>query len=604
MSILDYSAAAETLAQAFTAVARRQPSTVLLSYEEMQWTYEQMDRWSDVVAAQITDALPAPGVIGVSSNSPPLLLASYLGVLKAGHAYAGFDPSFPDERLTAMASVASLCAWLTDEEQYRRVRDRLRPNVPVIAASEADGPIRASTRRDPAPGDLSHVLFTSGSTGVPKAVPRKHAHILHNAWRHRALRIAPGDKLTLITRHGFWDAVSNPYNALLNGATICATRVFGGDRYSLADWIERERITVYYSLTTVFRQLLATRRPQDKLESLRLVYLGGERVDASDVQKCKAILRDRAEVAIGLAATETGITALKVRPVAELSSDAQPTVGAPLDGIDIEIRTEQGALAAPNVEGQIVFRSEYIFSGYLNAPTLAGATSRIHPDPQHPGRYVYESGDYGFFDRRGELIVIGRMDQQVKIRGFRVELGEIESTLRNSPGIADVAVVLNPGTEASANAEAAIVAFVVGREDLDLQQLRATLIARLPEYMVPARIWPLERIPRLPNGKIDRLGLANQDVEKQSERSALEINNGPVGELEQTVATLWSELLGVACVSRTDRFFQVGGNSLKALMFIFKLTERIGGELPYSLILEDDELRSFCARASELVAAG
>jgi acyl-coenzyme A synthetase/AMP-(fatty) acid ligase len=603
MSVLNFSPATATLTQAFAEVARRQPSTILLSYEEKQWTYEQVDRWSDAVAARIADALPAPAVIGVTSNSPPWLLASYLGVLKAGHAYACFDPSFPDERLMTMARVASLSAWLTDEEQYKRVRDRLDPNVPVIAAHQDDGPIRGRPGRGPAPDDLSHILFTSGSTGVPKAVPRKHAHILHNSWRHRALRIAPGDKLTLITRHGFWDAVSNPYNAMLNGATICATRVFGGDRYSLADWIERERLTVYYSLATVFRQLLATRRPQDKLESLRLVYLGGERVDASDVRKCKAILPDRAEVAIGLASTETGITALKVRPIAELATDAQPTVGTPVDGIDIEIRTEQGGLAAPNVQGQIVIRSEYIFAGYLNVPTLPGSKSRIYPDLESPGRYVYESGDLGFFDCRGELTVIGRMDQQVKIRGFRVELGEVESTLRNAPAVADVAVVFNPGAEVSANAEAAIVAFLVGREDLDLQKLRATLTARLPEHMVPARMWLLDRIPRLPNGKVDRLGLVEQDIEKQGERAAIEIPNGPVGELEQTVAKLWSELLGIASVARTDRFFQVGGNSLKALMFIFRLTDHLGSELPYSLILEDDELRGFCARASELVVA-
>jgi acyl-coenzyme A synthetase/AMP-(fatty) acid ligase len=607
MSVLESSPASGTLTQVFEEVAACQPRAVLMSYEERQWTYEEIDRWSNAIAAQLCDSLePAgSGVIGVTSNNPTWLLASYLGVLKSGHAYAGLDPSFPDERLATMCRVASVSACLTDEDQYSRVRDGLNLGIPTIVACQADGSTaRAKAREAPRADDLSHVLFTSGSTGVPKAVPRKHGHILHNTWRHRRLRISPSDKVTLITRNGFWDAVSNPYNALLNGATLCVTRVMGGDRFALAEWIERERATVYYSLTTIFRQLLTTRRPEDKLQSLRLVYLGGERVDSSDVQKCKAVLSERAEVAIGLASTETGITALKVCPVGELESDAQPTVGKPVDGISIEVRTESGDLAHAHERGEIVFLSEYLFSGYLHAPTN-GAKPRIYPDRTIPGRYVYESGDIGFFDQHGELTVVGRVDQQIKIRGFRVELGEIESALRSAASVADVAVVFNSGAGASGEGDGAIVAFLVGREtNVDIQELRTRLSAILPEHMLPARMWLVERIPRLPNGKIDRVGLVTQDTEKQRERAALETHVAPVGDLEMTVAKMWSELLEVPSFSRTDRFFEAGGNSLKALMFIFRLTEHLGKELPYSLILAGDELAGFCARTAEFVAKG
>lgn len=607
MSVLESSPASGTLTQVFEEVAASQPRAILMSYEGRQWTYEEVDRWSNAIAAQLSDSLElaGSGVIGVTSNDPPWLLASYLGVLKAGHAYAGLDPSFPSERLATMCGVASLAACLTDEDQHTRVRDGLNLGIPTIVACQADGSTaRARARQAPRPEDLSHVLFTSGSTGVPKAVPRRHGHILHNTRRHRSLRISPSDKVTLITRNGFWDAVSNPYNAILNGATLCVARVLGGDRFALADWIEREQATVYYSLTTIFRQLLATRHPEDKLQSLRLVYIGGERVDASDVQKCKVVLRERAEVAIGLASTETGITALKVCPVGELEANVQPTVGKPVDGITIEIRRESGDLAAEGELGQIVFLSEYIFSGYLHASTV-GEKSRIYPDRSVPGRYVYESGDLGFFDHRGDLTVVGRMDQQIKIRGFRVELGEIESALRSAPSVADVAVVFSTGAGAGGDGDGAIVAFLVGRDTpLDIHGLRARLSTTLPEHMVPARMWLLERIPRLPNGKLDRVGLVALDTEKQRERAALDAQAAPVGDLETTVAKMWSELLDARSFNRTDRFFQVGGNSLKALMLIFRLTEHLGRELPYSLILDDDELSGFCARTAEFVAKG
>lgn len=606
MSVTSSSPAHGTLTEAFDAVVVRSPHATLLSYGGRKWTYQEVDRWSDTIASQLASSpeLSARGVVGVSSNSTPLVLASYLGVLKAGHAYAGLDPSLPSDRLATMSRVAGLSAYLVDEDQYPRARAFSKADVPVLVASDTDHTrARRDTSRAPSPDDLSHVLFTSGSTGVPKAVPRKHEHILHNTWRHGALGISGFDKVALISRNGFWDAVSNPYNAMLNGATICATRMLGAEDIDLADWIEREEVTVYYSLATIFRGLVATRRASHKLESLRLLYIGGERVEASDLLKCRALLRDDAKVAIGLASTETGITALNVTAVADLDTTCQPSVGKPVDGVTIEVRTESGALAATNERGQIVIRSSYIFAGYPHVSDEENA--RIYPDAKVPGQYVYESGDAGFLDLDGELTVVGRLDHQVKIRGFRVELGEIESTLRNASSIADVAVVFTTRAAAGpGDTDGEIVAFLVAQSsDPDIRQLRAWLQEKLPEYMIPTRMWLIDRIPRLRNGKVDRVELAKRDREKQDERAAVGPQATPVGELELTVARMWSELLEVPSIGRSDRFFETGGNSLKALMFIFNLSEHLGTDLPYGLILEDDRLSGFCRLVSERISA-
>lgn len=589
-----------SLSAAFTAVASRRADATLLSYEGGQWSYGEIDAWSDTIARQILLKFGRrKQVIGVVSNELPMVLASYLGIMKSGSAYAGLDPALPDERLAALREVAAISGCIADEACLPKATalmgssDRvLIPTPGEVAADRGDLGVAI------AKSDVCHILFTSGSTGQPKAVPRTHEDQLHNVERHRPLGLNTTDTATLISRRGFFDSVSNPFAAILYGAKVCAIRLLTGAE-ELGRWIEQERATVYYSFPTVFRQLLATSPHPDALGSLRLVYLGGESVHPDDLSHACRLLRPDAQIAVGLGSTETGVTALKLHTVGGGAPDVV-TVGRPLGGIRIEIWGDDRLPAPPMEIGTIVFRSPFIFHGYLGADRRAERS--IYPDPDQSGSYIFESPDLGYFDADGELVVTGRRDDLVKLRGFRIELGDVETTLRGRPGVREAAAFLSSSNEAAQDDE--LVAFISASTKVaGEEELRQWLRTKLPDHMVPARVLVVEDFPRALNGKVDRRGLATLYKSIRRAELAARPQEAPQAGLETRVAAIWSSLLNIPSISRTDRFFEVGGNSLKALIFMSLLNQQLSAEMPLSFLFEEDQLSAFCERCSTHLAA-
>ncbi|WP_315731572.1 MULTISPECIES: non-ribosomal peptide synthetase [unclassified Bradyrhizobium] len=587
----------ESLASAFKATAAVREDATLLRYENKGWSYRQIDAWSDLIADRIEDELGRqPRVVGVMSNELPLVLASYLGILKAGHACAGLDPGLPQDRLATHRGAASICCCLAGPSELEQATAVMgsRRNVlavdPNVIAGQTSGRQRPIGKTS-----LSHVLFTSGSTGTPKVVPRTHGAILHNLDRHRALNLNAADKVTLLSRRGFFDSISNPYAAILSGSTVCALRLLDGGAPDLIRWISEERPTVYYSFPTIFRHLVASKPRPETLCSLRLVYLGGENVSSDDLRHARKLLPATAEIAVGLGSTETGLTALNIVAANDPCPDVV-SVGKPLPGIRIEIWDENGRVLEPMREGTIVFRSPFIFQGYLNQNS-----SSISPDPDRPGSYMYVSGDCGYFDHVGGLVVTGRADEQIKIRGYRIELGEIETILRRFAGLHD-AVALSVSLSDD-SLDKSLVAFVTSNTgQVDETAIRLFLADRLPHHMVPRRIFIIPRIPQTANGKADRRILVEiyEGIRRaETAGRAIEV---PTGVVEQKVASLWCDILKTHFVSRSDRFFDLGGNSITALIFISRLGRELGHAIPLNFLFDDDELTSFCSRCAAHLA--
>jgi peptide synthetase PhsA len=589
-----------SLADAFSAVAFERADATLLSYEGKAWSYRDIDSWSNSIALDVLAKFgPEKTVLGVMSEDLPLVLASYLGILKAGCAYAGLDPGLPDVRLAALKSVAGISGCIADEPHLSKAAmlmtspDGVLVARPPERAGDAGAPgidIRGS--------DICHILFTSGSTGKPKAVPRSHEDQLHNAERHRALALGPGDKVTLISRRGFFDSVSNPFAAMLSGATICAIRLLTGAE-ELGQWIERERLTVYYSFPTIFRQLLATNPPADALASLRLVYLGGEAVHRDDLQRACQLLQADAQIAVGLGSTETGVTAIKLYPVRDGAPEVV-SVGRARDGVRIEIWNDEKAPVGPMEVGTIVFRSRFIFHGYRGVEGHSDGT--VYPDPGAPGSYIFESSDRGYLDRAGELVITGRRDDLVKLRGFRIELGEVEAALQHHPEVRQASALLTSPTGSPQDDE--LVAFVSTRRPSSAEDgIKQWLARTLPDHMIPTRILVVDEFPYTPNGKIDRRGLATLYASIRKTELETRPQADPQGALEAKVAALWSLLLKKDRISRNDSFHALGGNSLNALVFVSLLKKELGKDIPLLFLFEDDRLCSFCDRCAAYLAS-
>lgn len=588
-----------SLSAAFSAVASRRGDATLLSYEGEEWSFRAMDAWSDRIARQILLKFGRQKqVIGVVSNELPLVLASYLGIMKSGSAYAGLDPALPDERLAALRQVASISGCIADGSCRAKAANLMGASdlVMVPDGTEAvEGLDEVGVTV--ASSDVCHILFTSGSTGQPKAVPRTHEDQLHNVERHRPLGLNANDRATLISRRGFFDSVSNPFVAMLYGAKVCAIRLLTGAE-DLGRWIEREQATFYYSFPTVFRQLLATEPEPGALASLRLVYLGGESVQPDDLSRACRLLRKDAQIAVGLGSTETGLTALKLHTVG-CGAPNKVTVGRPVGGIRVEIWGEDRRPAPPMEVGTIVFRTPYMFHGYLGAEDRADRV--IYPDPVHPGSYVFESPDLGYLDAGGELVITGRRGDLVKLRGFRIELGEVETTLRGHPAVREAAALVSSSDESAQDDE--LIAFASASTGCaDEEDLRRWLRTKLPEQMVPTRVVIVEDFPRALNGKVDRRGLAELYRSTRRVELAQRPQLRPQEGLETTVAAIWTSLLNLPNIGREDRFFQVGGNSLKALIFMSLLNKQLGTEMPLLFLFEDDQLSTFCERCSSHLA--
>jgi amino acid adenylation domain-containing protein len=583
-----------SVGEAFDRVAAANGSKILLSCAGKELTYAEARKRSGQLANQLRrHRLRQNEAIGISSNDTALVLIACLGIMKAGYAYVSLDPALPDRRMKTMMEIADLRLCVTDTERISRI-DRLgvgahpidRPDFPPEFPDDTSDVIVP-------PDSLAHILFTSGSTGIPKAVPRKHFQVLHNIFRHRDLRIGPDDRMTLITKNGFFESVSNPYTAFLNGATLCGISLMTEGITEFSSWIRREKITVYYSFPTIFRQLAATAPSKADMELIRLLYLGGEAVEPSDLRTCKMLLRDDAEIAIGLNSTETGLTLLNLFPVAAIDDDTNTSLGTPVAGINVELHDESGRVCE-NGFGEIIIRSPYIFSGYLNGSP--DTQSRIYEDEAAPGTFVFRTGDLARVDEAGRYSILGRIGQQIKLRGYRIELGEIESAFRSLETITDAcAVVVGESSNAE---ELAIAIFVVGCQGraLNTSELRHRVSEFLPTHMVPAFILAVDQLPQTSNGKIDRQALSLR-LQRPELSSAPAMAHST--ELEGVVADSWRDLLRVEKILPESNFFDLGGNSIKALRHIAWLRARSKQKIPIRLLFEKPTFGAFCETLSK-----
>ena len=547
-------------------------------------SYETFGAWTDAIAATLHPRF-AGRRIGLFIDDPVVMLAAVFGVLKAGAAYVPLDPGLPAQRLRYMASDAELAAVLHFAAQTPDP-EALFPGIPVLGGdawpAKPERPHGVVPHRAASPDAIAYILYTSGSTGRPKGVAQSHEDVLHNALcRHAPLGLAPEDRVTVFCASGFLASVSNPYSALLAGASVytCAFRESGPD--AIADWLRSSRITAYYSFPSLFRQWAPLVEPAS-LPELRLVYLGGEAVTQGDATLWRERLSTTARLFVGLNSTETGLTRLFV---AERSTALPPSpsvpVGFPVSGVGIRILDGAGDPVPDGEPGEICIESARILAGYWNRPDLTAAavvSTEAGASPSKEPHRLFRTGDLGRLLPDGCLVHMGRIsDSQVKVDGWRIELSEVEGALRACPGVADAAAAVH----ADASGHGRLVGYVVGPDSESAATLRVALADMLPDYMIPSFLTSMEQLPRLPNGKLDRGALPGP--RKDRPRIAT-VWRAPANGLEQLVAEIFGTILDIGQVGADDSFFDLGGNSIRAAHAIGRLRRELGLTLPLRLM--------------------
>ncbi|MFE7465434.1 amino acid adenylation domain-containing protein [Streptomyces sp. NPDC057499] len=541
--------------------AAERPDATALVFGELELSYAELLSRADALAARLRAAGVRPGFrVGLLLPRSADQGIAALAVLRAGGAYVPLDQAHPEARLRHMVTASGTGLLITARETAERGEGLDVPCVRIDRPAVTDPLPPAGLpggRTVPGPGDLAYVLFTSGSTGVPKGVAIEHRALLNltRAVRH-AFPVNADDRVLQFVSFGFDVAVSDLFFPWVAGAELHVPREDERIGEALLERLRDSRIT-YVFLPPSAAMLLPDLTGQ--LPELRTVAVGGEACPAELVERLAAPGR---RIVNAYGPSEVTVYAT----TGDLSPGEPVVLGGAVPGSRVYVLDERLRPVPAGVAGEIYVTGASLGRGYIGRPALTA--ERFVADPHGaPGTRMYRTGDLGRIDAHGLIHYLGRSDLQVKLRGVRVELGEIETLLAGAPGVAlAAATVRGEGTSQR------LVAYVVGRDGQAPPdaELRAHLARRLPGSMVPEVFVRLDEIPLSSNGKIDRARLPEPATVQCLPDGSTSVAGTPT---EQLVAGLWSRVLHVELVAVTDHFFDLGGNSIRLLSVLSALRE-------------------------------
>ncbi|HGE2389074.1 TPA: non-ribosomal peptide synthase/polyketide synthase [Pseudomonas aeruginosa] len=597
--------------QLFASRAAMEPERVALLFEERQLSYGELNAQANRLAHRLIELGVGPDVlVGIAVERGLEMIVSLLAVLKAGGAYVPLDPEYPQERLGYMIEDSGIALLLSQSHLLQRLP--AASGIACLALDQArdwqDRPASDPQLRAH-PQNLAYVMFTSGSTGRPKGVGISRESLSRHT--HVSLAffgIGPDDRVLQFSTFNFDGFVEQLYPPLACGASVVLRGTEIWDSETLYREIVERRITTV-DLTTAYWNMLAKDFANQGVRdygALRQVHAGGEAMPPESLVAWKAAGLEHVRLLNTYGPTEATVTVttLDCAPYVDGSKAIPATmpIGKVLPGRAIYLLDDAGQPAPVGAVGELVIGAELLARGYFKRPDLTAA--RFIPDPfdEQGGGRLYRTGDLARYGADGVIEYVGRVDHQVKVRGFRIELGEIEACLGEHPAVREALVIAVEGA-----AGAQLVAYLVPQAEalasatLEVQatlrnELKALLRDSLPEYMVPAHLLFLERLPLSPNGKVDRKALPAPDASLLQEAYV-----APRSELECQVAAIWQEVLKLQRVGLDDHFFELGGHSLLAINVISRIQLELGMKLTPQLLFQFPTLGLF---VSNLEKAG
>ena len=485
--------------------AAEYPKRTAIDSRLWQPSYEELNAVAGRVAGGLVSGAGVPGDrVAILMHHDAPLVAAILGVLKAGRVVVVLNPTDPPHRLEQILDHAEPGVILTDHPNKALAQRLARGRTGLMCFEDHT----RAPARDPDipidPGDLAWLIHTSGSTGTPKLVMQTHRNIIHNALRNAAgLRIETRDRVVLLASPSGGQGVGTIWSTLLRGATLCPFPAMQKGVNGLALWMHANRISVYVSAASIFRNFTKTLDPTERFPDVRIVRLASEPATFDDFGAFRRHFPNHAILLQTLSSSETGnITQCRMAHD-EMPSEGRLPVGKPAEGIDILLCDPDGHEVAAGEGGEIVVRSRYLSPGYWRNEKLTGEKFS-GPDPA-TGLRQYHTGDLARRLPDGGLLFLGRKDSRVKIHGFRVEVSEIEAALERQPAVARAVIKAQP----CANDEVRLAAYVELRpgQTASAETLRAALAAALPGYMIPSSFVFLKSFPLTAHGKVDRTQL-------------------------------------------------------------------------------------------------
>ena len=541
-----------------------------------QLTYRELHDRVVALAAQL-GAVPADAPVAVLMDRSPDLIAALLAVLRAGAAYLPLDPALPRERLAYMLDHARVSRVLTSRDMITRADSpaAVLDGRAVICVDDSVAPTSALPPAAVSGAALAYVLYTSGSSGRPKAVAIPRSALANYVAVARArFELRPDDRVLQFASLSFDTAAEEIFPALTSGAAlVLRDEAMLRSMPAFLAACGEAGITVL-DLPTAFWHELTAQVARGALRvppSIRLVILGGEKALAPRVREWRAAVGTQARLLNTYGPTESTIVATMwdlTRP----DGREEIAIGRAVDNVEAHVLDREGQRVAAGTAGELYIGGAQLARGYLNDPALTA--ERFVPNPfGAAGSRLYRTGDLASSRTDGVLDFGGRADDQVKLRGFRIEPGEVEAALLQHAAVLEAFVTVAPDR----SGDTRLVAYVVGFDGQTLagDALRVWLQERLPDYMIPSAFTFLDRLPRTVQRKVDRAALPAV----QWEASSGQPYQAPQNQLEARIAAVWAEVLERQRVGVHDNFFDLGGHSLLVIKLHARLCEELGADL-------------------------
>lgn len=569
---------AETpVATRFRAVAASMPGAIALVTPNVRYTYDEIDRWSDAIAADIVGLRPpAEAPVAIVVRDPVTIVPAVLAVLKAGHFFVIVDRADPRERIGAVLDAAGATLCLVDAAWSDAPKKLAVLHVGAPGRASIDPPVLPAH-------ELVQLIFTSGTTGVPKSVAvrqRSYAERLARASARNGR--AAGERVSYTALPGHARAAGEILGSLLNGATLCAFDARTERLDALAGLIERERISILTLTPALFRRFMRTLPATTDLTSVRKLRIGADVLTVADVDAWRARFPATTTLERAYNSTETGnVLHVSITHDMPVPGPLVP-MGRPLPGVEVWVIDEEGNEVAEGETGELVVRSPQVARGYWNAPELTA--ERFTFDETRPETPTFRTGDLVRRDADGLFYFVGRRDARLKIHGRRIDPVEVESALIVHAGVQEAVAVAGP----AAGGELQLAAFVVASGAAGPREIRAAMRGKVPAWMIPSRVHLLDALPMTSAGKVDRESLSQRAAAATDSEP---IDAGEAGSVEGTIGAIWSRVLAMSVGIDDDFFEDLGGGSLDALEIVAEVSRITGRSLPLSLILELNTVR-------------
>jgi len=564
----------QTIADLFEQQVRDTPERTALVYEKESLTYLELNHKANQIANALRQNKVQPNqLVGLLAGRSFEMIIGIMGILKSNGAYVPLDPENPIQRLQMIISDVQPAIMIIQRSLLSQWQKIQHPNstdndITVYILEDLlqcpDRECYLNPERTCQSSDLGYVMYTSGSTGRPKGILTNQKSIVRVVKETNYIKITPEDAMLQLSNFAFDGSAFDIFGALLNGAKLVLLPAkWSLDMEKLLAVIHQENITIFFATTALFNAIVDSRL--EILKSLKYILFGGERVSFQHVKKALAEV-GKGKILHMYGPTESTIyaTCHEIHTVDE--SLGTIPIGTPIANTGLLILDQYNQLQPIGVKGELCITGAGLAGGYMNNEKLTD--EKFVPHPYFPEVSIYKTGDLARWLPDGSIEYIGRKDHQIKLRGFRIEPGEIEFHLLSHQAIKEAIVIEHLDEQ---KAEKLCAYYVTANhQPLEENDIKKYLSTRLPYYMIPVHYIHLESLPLNTNGKIDTSHLRTLEWKTTGTTSHM----SPVDDLEGVLIKVWQEVLHVQNIGTTDNYYELGGDSIKAIQICARLRDQ------------------------------